>query len=140
MASIVGLAAWVAALGPQTAGVDRIGQVVDVGIPGRMEDTNQVEESRMTLEDSHEAGNLAGLQDQNADSVEEGSRRESTAAVETSEDPADEVVVAGNAAAAVDYLAGSAVEFGRQVAAALADSELATLMQVCRSGEHSTRK
>ena len=90
MASIEALAAWVAALGPRTArGVDRIGQVVDVGIPGRMEDTNRVEESRMALEDSHEAGNLASLQDQNADSVGEGSMMESTVAVETSEDLVD---------------------------------------------------
>ena len=75
---------------PQTArGVDRIGQVVDVGIPGRMGDTNQVEESRMALEDSHEAGILVGLQDQNADSVGEGSMMENTVAVETLEDPAD---------------------------------------------------
>ena len=39
-------------------------------------------------------------------------------------------MVAGNAAAAVDF-ADFAVEFGRQVAAALVDSELATSTQAC---------
>lgn len=83
MASIVGLAAWGAAPGRRTAWeVDRIGQVVDVGILDLVEDTNPVEESHMALEGSHEAGNLAGLRGQTADSVGEGSIGESTVAVE----------------------------------------------------------
>ena len=135
MASIVGLAAWATALGRRTAWeVDRIGQVVDVGIPDLGEDTNPVEENRMGFEGSHEAGNLAGLLGQTADSVGEGSIGESTVAVGISVDLAAEVVVAEAAA-----VAGSAggFEVGFAAAAAAADSELAASTKECRLGERS---
>ncbi len=136
----MGLAAWATALGRRTAWeVDRIGQVVDVGIPDLVEDTNPVEENRMALEGSHEAGNLAGLLDQTADSVGEGSIGESTVAVEISVDLADEVVVAEAAAAAgfVVGSAGSAGGFEGGFAAAAAHSELAASTKECRLGERS---
>lgn len=143
MASIVGLGAWAAALGPRTAWeVDKIGQVVDVGTPDLVEDTIPVEESHMALVGSHEAGNLAGLQGQNADWVGEGSIGESTVAVETSVDLADEVAVAETAAAAVAVavdLGDLAGEVEREVAALLG-SEVAALTKECRSGERSASK
>ena len=135
------LAAWAAALWHRTVWVvDRTGQGVDVGIPGRVEDTNPVEESCMALEDNHEAGNLAGLRAQNVDLVGEGSIGESTVAVEILGDLADGVIVGESAAAAVVDSAGSAGsggEFERDVAAAPVGSELAALTKVCRSGVHS---
>ena len=136
MASIAGLAAQAAALGPRTAWVEgKTGQAVDVGIPGPVEDTNPEEESRTALVGSPEAGNLAGLRAQNADSVEEGSIGESTVAVETSVDFADELVAAEIAAAVAVDLAGFAVKVEEEVAAA--GSELAASTKEGRSGEHS---
>lgn len=140
----MGLAAWAAALGPQTASeVDRIGPAVEAGTPGPVEDTSLVEGSRMALEDNHEAGNLAGLQGQNAGSVGEDSIGESTVAVETWVDLAGEVAVAENAAAvdvavdvAVDF-AGPAGGFEREVAAAAVGSELAASTKECWAGERS---
>ena len=141
MASIVGLAGWAAALGSRTAWeVDRIGQVVDAGILGPVEDTNPAEESHMALERNHEVGNLVGRRDQNADSVGEGSIGESTVAVETSGDLADEVLVAEAAAAvAVDSAdsADFAGEVEREAAAAPVGSELAASTKECRSGGRS---
>lgn len=142
MASSENLAAWAAALWPRTAWeVDRNGQVADVEIPGRVEDTNPVEESCMALEGNHEAGNLAGLQAQNVGLMGEGSIGESTVAVETLGDLADGVVVAESAAAAgvVDSAgsAGFGGEVARDVAAAPVGSELAALTKECRSGVHS---
>ena len=98
--------------------MDKIGQVVDVRTLGPVEDTSPAEGSRRALEGRHEAGTLAGLQGQIADSVEWGSIGESTVAAETSVDLADEVV-AETAAAAVDFAdsAGSAVEFEMELAA-----------------------
>ena len=138
MASIVPLAAWAAALEPRTArDVDRFGQVVDVGTPGPVEDTNPVNESHKALEGSHEAENLAA-RGQNADSEGAASIGESTVAVETSVDLADEMIVA-ESAAAVDF-AGSAGEAERDVVGAAVGSELVASMKECRSGERSTRK
>ena len=121
--------------------MDRNGQVADVEIPGRVEDTNPVEESCMALEGNHEAGNLAGLRAQNVGLVGEGSIGESTVAVETLGDLADGVVVAESAAAAavVDSAgsAGFGGEVARDVAAAPVVSELAALTKECRSGVHS---
>ncbi len=107
-----------------------------MGILDLVEDTNPVEENRMALEGSHEAGNLAGLLGQIADSVGEGSIGESTVAVEISVDLADEVVVA-EAAAAVGFVVGSADSpggFEGGFAAVAAHSELAA---ECRLGERS---
>lgn len=141
MASIVGLAVWAAALVPRTAWeMDRIGQVVDVGIPGLVEGTNLVEESRMGLEGSHEAGNLADLRGQNADSVEEDSIAESTVAVETLVDLAEEVVVAESAVAAAVDSAGSVRQVERETGAAAVGSELVVSTKKCRSGERSACK
>lgn len=144
MASSENLAAWAAALWPRTAWeVDRNGQVADVEIPGRVEDTNPVEESCMALEGNHEAGNLAGLRAQNVGLVGEGSTGESTVAVETLGDLADGVVVAESAAAAAAAVvdsagsAGFGGEVARDVAAAPVGSELAALTKECRSGVHS---
>ncbi len=109
--------------------------------PGPVEDTNPVEESRMALEGSHEAGNLAVLLGQNAGSVGKGSMGESTVAVETSEALADEVVVAETAAAAVAVdSAGPAEKVGRGFAAAPVDSEFVAPTTECRLGEHSACK
>ena len=116
--------------------MDRIGQGVDVGIPGLVEDTKPGEESRMASEGNHEAGTLVGLLDQNADWVGEGNIGESNVAVEILGDLEDEVVVAENAAVAVDS-AGSAVEVEREVAAAPVGSELDALTKECRLDEHS---
>ena len=133
MVSIVGLAAWAAALGLQTAReVDKIGQGVDGGKPGPVEDTNLVEESRTALEGKHEAESLEGLPGRNADSVGEGSNGESTAAVETLEDLADEVFVAETAAAGS---AGSAAEVEGEIVAP--GSQIVASMKVCRWGERS---
>ena len=98
-------------------------------IPGPVEDTSPAEGSRRALEGRHEAGTLAGLQGQIADSVE-GSIGESTVAAETSVDLADEVVVAETAAAAAaaaDFAdsAGSAVEVEIELVVAAAGFELA---------------
>ena len=134
------LAAWAAALGPQTAlEVDRIGRGVDVGIPGLAGDTKPGEESRMTSEGNREAGTLVDLLDQIADWVAEGNIGENTVAVEILEGLGDEVVVVvvdENAAVAVDS-AGSAVEVEREVAAAPVGSELDALTKECRLDEHS---
>ena len=118
--------------------MDRIGQGVDVGIPGLAEDTKPGEESRMASEGNHEAGALVGLLDQTADWVGEGNTGESTVAVEILGDLGDEVVavVAENAAVAVDS-ADSAVEVEREVAAAPVGSELDALTKECRLDEHS---
>ena len=117
--------------------MDRIGQGVDVEIPGLVEDTKPEEESRMASEGNHEAGTLVGLLDQTADWVGEGNTGESTVAVEILGDLGDEVVVvAENAAVAVDS-AGSAVEVEREVAAAPVGSELDALTKECRLDEHS---
>ena len=101
--------------------MEKIGQVVDVRMLGPGEDTSPAEGSRRALEGRHEAGTLAGLQGQIADSVEWGSIGESTVAAETSVDLADEVVAetAAAAAAAVDFAdsAGSAVEVEIELAA-----------------------
>ena len=138
MASIAALAAWAAALAPRTAWVvDRIGQVVGVEIPGPVEDTNPVEESRTALEGRHEAGNLAGLRAHIADSAGEDSIGESTVAVETSVDLAGEVVVVAETSAAVHVdSAGFAVEVEEEAAAA-AGPELAASTKEGRLGEHS---
>ena len=135
MASIVGLAAWAAALGPRTVWEgDRIGQVVGVGIPDPVEDTNPVEESCMASEGSHEAGNLAGLRGQNADLAGEGSIGENTVAVETLVDLADEAVVAE---IAVDFAVDFAEEVEKEIAAAAGGSEIAAPTKECRLGERS---
>ena len=108
-------------------------------IPGLGEDTIPVEESRMAWEDTHEEENLAGLQCQSADSVEEGSMEESTDAVGISEDLTDAMLVAEIAAAvvvAVDFV-DSEGEFVGAVAAAPVDLELVALTKDCRLGEHS---
>lgn len=136
MASIAGLAARAAGLGPRTAWEgDRIGRVVDVGIPGPVEDTNPVEESRTALEGSHEEGSLAGLQGQSADLVGEGNIGESTVAVETSVALADELV-AVEIVAVVDF-AGSAGWVERELAAVVVGSELVVLTTECRLDERS---
>ena len=142
MASSENLAAWAAALWPRTAWeVDRTGQVADVEIPGRAEDTNPVEESCLAVEGNHEAGHLAGLRAQNVDLVGEGSIGESTVAVETLGDLADGVVVAESAAAAAVVDSAGSAGFGgdvaRDVAAAPVGSELAALTKEWRSGVHS---
>ena len=121
--------------------MDRIGQGVDVGIPGLAEDTKPGEESRMASEGNHEAGTLVGLLDQTAGWVGEGNIGESTVAVEILGDLGDEVVVvvavvAEDAAVAVDS-AGSAVEVEKEVAAAPVGSELDALTKECRLDEHS---
>ena len=106
-------------------------------ILGPVEDTNRVEESRMALEGSHEAENLAGLRAHIADSVGAGSIGESTVAVETSVDPADEVVVVAAETAVVVLAdsAGFAVEVEEEAAAA--GPELAAWTKEGRLGEHS---
>lgn len=124
---------------PRTAWeVDRTGQVVDVGSPGLVEDTNPVEESRTAVEGSHEEGTLAGLRGQNAGLVGEGSIGESTVAAETSVGLAGEVVVVGTvAAAAAVGSAGSAGEVETEVAAVAVGFELEELTKECRLGERS---
>ena len=118
--------------------MDRIGQGVDVGIPGLAEDTKPGGESRMASEGNHEAGTLVGLLDQIADWVG-GSIGESTVAVEILGDLGDDVVVVGVAvgvAVAVDS-GGSGVEVEGEVAAAPVGSVLDALTKECRLDEHS---
>ena len=109
-----------------------------MGIPGPVEDTKPEEESRMALEDNHEAGTLVDLLGQTADWGGEGNIGGSTVAVEILGDLGDlmVVVVAEDAAVAVDS-AGSAVEVEREVAAAPVGLELEASTKGCRWDEHS---
>ena len=116
--------------------MDILGQVVDVGIPDPVEDTNPLEESRTAPEGSHEEEILACLRGQSADLVGEGSIGESTVAAETLVGPAEVVGVVVGTVAAVDF-AGSAGKVVRENAAVAVGSELVALMKEYRSDERS---